>query len=41
MAIERSWTEFVGMPAEYVRDLILADNPSFDVVVLPLGSPVT
>ncbi|PAN20382.1 hypothetical protein PAHAL_3G404700 [Panicum hallii] len=36
-----SWPEVVGLPAKAAKQKILADRPDVQVVVLPVGSPMT
>ncbi|KAL5202828.1 hypothetical protein ABZP36_013780 [Zizania latifolia] len=36
-----SWPEVVGMPVDKAREVILKDKPDADIVVLPVGTPVT
>ncbi|KAL6864802.1 hypothetical protein ACP4OV_015953 [Aristida adscensionis] len=36
-----SWPEVVGLPAEEAKKVILKDMPGANVVVVPLGAPVT
>ncbi|RCV15574.1 hypothetical protein SETIT_3G067300v2 [Setaria italica] len=36
-----SWPEVVGMSVEEAKKVILKDKPDADIVVLPVGSPVT
>jgi hypothetical protein len=36
-----SWPEVVGQSVEEAKKVILKDKPDADVVVLPVGSPVT
>ncbi|XP_052139171.1 subtilisin-chymotrypsin inhibitor-2A-like [Oryza glaberrima] len=36
-----SWPEVVGLPVEEAKKVILKDMPDADIVVLPVGSPVT
>ncbi|OEL36475.1 hypothetical protein BAE44_0002505 [Dichanthelium oligosanthes] len=36
-----SWPEVVGLSVEEARKVILKDKPDADIVVLPVGSPVT
>jgi hypothetical protein len=36
-----SWPEVVGLSVEEAKKVILKDKPDADVVVLPVGSPVT
>uniref|UniRef100_A0A0E0KXM3 Uncharacterized protein n=1 Tax=Oryza punctata TaxID=4537 RepID=A0A0E0KXM3_ORYPU len=40
-ATKRSWPEVVGLPMEEAKAAILKDKPDADIVVLPVGSPVT
>jgi hypothetical protein len=36
-----SWPEVVGLSVEEAKKIILKDKPDADIVVLPVGSPVT
>ncbi|CAD6342696.1 unnamed protein product [Miscanthus lutarioriparius] len=36
-----SWPELVGLSVEEAKKVILKDKPDADIVVLPVGSPVT
>ncbi|EES18867.1 hypothetical protein SORBI_3009G009400 [Sorghum bicolor] len=36
-----SWPELVGLNVEEAKKVILKDKPDADIVVLPVGSPVT
>ncbi|KAL6619652.1 hypothetical protein ACP70R_032113 [Stipagrostis hirtigluma subsp. patula] len=36
-----SWPEVVGKSVEEAKKVILKDKPDADIVVLPVGSPVT
>jgi hypothetical protein len=36
-----SWAEVVGQSVEEAKKVILKDKPDADIVVLPVGSPVT
>ncbi|XP_044393363.1 subtilisin-chymotrypsin inhibitor-2B [Triticum aestivum] len=36
-----SWPEVVGLSVEKAKEIILTDKPDADIVVLPVGSPVT
>ncbi|KAF7073366.1 hypothetical protein CFC21_078366 [Triticum aestivum] len=36
-----SWPEVVGLSVEKAKEIILKDKPDADIVVLPVGSPVT
>ena len=36
-----SWPEVVGLSVEEAKKVILKDKPDADIVVLPVGSPVT
>uniref|UniRef100_A0A0D9WBX8 Subtilisin-chymotrypsin inhibitor-2A n=1 Tax=Leersia perrieri TaxID=77586 RepID=A0A0D9WBX8_9ORYZ len=38
---KRSWPEVVGKPIEEAKEAILKDKPDADIIVLPVGSPVT
>ncbi|KAF6981875.1 hypothetical protein CFC21_000323 [Triticum aestivum] len=35
------WPEVVGLCAEEAKKIILADKPNADIIVLPVGMPVT
>uniref|UniRef100_A0A452XM19 Subtilisin-chymotrypsin inhibitor-2A n=3 Tax=Aegilops tauschii TaxID=37682 RepID=A0A452XM19_AEGTS len=35
------WPEVVGLCAEEAKKIILADKPDADIIVLPVGTPVT
>ncbi len=36
-----SWPEVVGLPVEEAKKVILKDMPDADIVVVPVGTPVT
>ncbi|KAL6619821.1 hypothetical protein ACP70R_034960 [Stipagrostis hirtigluma subsp. patula] len=36
-----SWPEVVGLSVEEAKKVILKDKPDADIIVLPVGSPVT
>ncbi|PAN16830.1 hypothetical protein PAHAL_3G089600 [Panicum hallii] len=36
-----SWPEVVGLSIKEAKKVILKDKPDADIVVLPVGSPVT
>ncbi|OEL37725.1 hypothetical protein BAE44_0001255 [Dichanthelium oligosanthes] len=36
-----SWPEVVGLSVEEAKKVILKDKPDADIVVLPVGTPVT
>jgi hypothetical protein len=36
-----SWPEVVGLSIEEAKKVILNDKPNADIVVVPLGAPVT
>ncbi|CAL4896104.1 unnamed protein product [Urochloa decumbens] len=36
-----SWPEVVGLSIEEAKKVILKDKPDADIVVLPVGTPVT
>ncbi|BAF29992.1 subtilisin-chymotrypsin inhibitor CI-1B [Oryza sativa Japonica Group] len=36
-----SWPEVVGLRAEEAKKVILKDMPDADIVVVPVGTPVT
>jgi hypothetical protein len=36
-----SWPEVVGLSIEEAKKVILNDKPDADIVVVPLGAPVT
>ncbi|EAY96256.1 hypothetical protein OsI_18155 [Oryza sativa Indica Group] len=40
-AAKRSWPEVVGMTMEEAKAAILKDKPDADIVVLPVGAPMT
>jgi hypothetical protein len=38
---KKSWPEVVGLSVEEAKKVILKDKPDADIVVLPVGTPVT
>nr|ACG26179.1 subtilisin-chymotrypsin inhibitor CI-1B [Zea mays] len=38
---KKSWPEVVGLSLEEAKRVILCDKPDADIVVLPVGTPVT
>nr|CAB3463625.1 unnamed protein product [Digitaria exilis] len=38
---KKSWPEVVGLSIEEAKKVILKDKPDADIVVLPVGTPVT
>ena len=36
-----SWPEVVGLSVEEAKKIILKDKPDADIIVLPVGTPVT
>lgn len=40
-AEKTSWPEVVGQSVEEAKKIILKDKPDADIIVLPVGTPVT